>query len=126
RRLATDPGRREHSWEGRLYSRIAALPVQAEPLQRAILVTVLAVGRKMVSLQRNAPQLGCAGEIDTALRYFSSGECAAMVMQLEAADRRLAALAGNPLLAMRARAEIIGIRDALSDHRTYFEIGAED
>jgi uncharacterized membrane protein YccC len=126
RRLATDPGRREHSWEGRLYSRIAALPVQAEPLQRAILVTVLAVGRKMVSLQRNAPQLGCAGEIDTALRYFSSGECAAMVMQLEAADRRLAALAGNPLLAMRARAEILGIRDALSDHRTYFEMGAED
>ncbi|HUO00019.1 MAG TPA: FUSC family protein [Bradyrhizobium sp.] len=123
RRLASDPGRRERSWEGRLYSRIAALPVQAEPLHRAILITALAVGRKMVSLQRNAARLGCAREIDAALRHFSSGECAATVTQLEAADRRLAALAGNPLPAMRARAEILGIRDALSDHRTYFEIG---
>jgi uncharacterized membrane protein YccC len=125
RRLAADPSRREHSWEGRLYSRIAALPVQAEPLHRALLITALAVGRNMVLLQRSAGQLGCAREIDAALRHFSSGDCAAMVTQLEAADRRLAALAGNLLPAMRARAEILAIRDALSDHRTYFETGAE-
>jgi hypothetical protein len=48
-----------------------------------------------------------------------------MVTELEAADRRLAALAGNLLPAMRARAEILAIRDVLSDHRTYFETGAE-
>jgi hypothetical protein len=121
RRLAADPSRREHSWEGRLYSRIAVLPVQAEPLHRAILITALAVGRNMVLLQRTAGQLGCAREIDAALGHFSSGDCAAMVAELEAADRRLAALAGNLLPAMRARAEILAIRDALSDHRTYFE-----
>ena len=125
RRLAADPSRREHSWEGRLYSRIAVLPVQAEPLHRAILITALAVGRNMVLLQRTAGQLGCAREIDAALGHFSSGDCAAMVTELEAADRRLAALAGNLLPAMRARAEILAIRDALSDHRTYFETGAE-
>jgi len=125
RHLAADPSRREHSWEGRLYSRITVLPVQAEPLYRAILITALAVGRNMVLLQRTAGQLGCAREIDAALGHFSSGDCAAMVTELEAADRRLAALAGNLLPAMRARAEILAIRDALSDHRTYFETGAE-
>ena len=125
RRLAADPGRREHSWEGRLYSRIAASPVQAAPLHRALLITALALGRNMVLLQRSAGQLGCAREIDSALRHFSSGDCAAMITQLEAADRRLAALAGNQQRAMRARAEILAIRDALSDHRAYFETGAE-
>ncbi|MBR0695604.1 FUSC family protein [Bradyrhizobium lablabi] len=125
RRLAADPGQREHSWEGRLYSRIAALPVQAEPLHRALLITALAVGQNMVLLQRSAGQFGCAREIDAALRHFSSGDCEAMVTELEAADRRLAALAGNLLPAMRASAEILAIRDALSDHRTYFETGAE-
>jgi hypothetical protein len=107
-----------------LYSRIAALPVQAEPLYRAILITALAVGRNMISLHRSARRLDCAGELDAALKHFSSGECPAMVAQLEAADRRLAALAGNPLPAMRARAQILAIRDALSDHRIYFEGGA--
>jgi uncharacterized membrane protein YccC len=125
RRLAADPAQREHSWEGRLYSRIAALPVQAAPLHRALLITALAVGRNMVLLQQNSGQLGCAREIDAALGHFSSGDCAAMITQLEAADRRLAALAGNLLPAMRARAEILAICDALSDHRTYFETGAE-
>jgi hypothetical protein len=48
-----------------------------------------------------------------------------MVMQFEAADRRLATRAGNRLPAMRARAQILAIRDALSDHRAYFESGAE-
>lgn len=124
RRLAIDPDRREGSWEGRLYSRIAALPVQAEPLYRAILITALAVGRNMISLHRSARRLDCAGELDAALKHFSSGECPAMVVRLEAADRRLAALAGNPLPAMRARAQILAIRDALSDHRIYFEGGA--
>jgi uncharacterized membrane protein YccC len=125
RRLAADPNRRKRSWEGQLYSRIAALPNEAEPLQRGVLVTALAVGRSIVSLQGAAAQLGFARELEAALKHFSSGDCAAMVMQFEAADRRLAALAGNRLPAMRARAQILAIRDALSDHRAYFESGAE-
>lgn len=123
RRLAIDTDRREPSWEGRLYSRIAALPVQAEPLYRAILITALALGRNMISLQRSARRFGCGRELDAALKHFSSGECAAMMTQLEAADCRLATLAGNPLPSMRARAQILAIRDALSDHCTYFESG---
>ena len=42
--------------------------------------------------------------------------------QLEAADRKLAD--DDDLAAMRARGQILAIRDALSDHRVYFETGA--
>jgi uncharacterized membrane protein YccC len=123
RRLATDPARRERSWEGRLYSRIAALPAEAEPVDRGLLVTALAVGLNIVCLRPTASGLGFDRELDAALKHFSSGDCAATVTQLEAADRRLAALGGNP--AMRARAQILAIRDALSDHGAYFGSGVE-
>jgi uncharacterized membrane protein YccC len=125
RRLAADPGRRNWAWEGRLYSRIAALPNEAEPVDRAILVTVLAVGRDFVSLQGSAARLGCARELEAALGHFSSGDCRATLIQFEAADRRLAALAGNRPATMRARAQILVIRDALADRCAYFETGAE-
>jgi uncharacterized membrane protein YccC len=124
RRLATDPIGRERSWEGRLYSRIAALPAEAKPLQRALPITALSVGRSIVSLQRVASRLDFAQELDAALRHFSTGNCVAMLMQLEAADRKLAARAGDRAMAMRARGHILAIRDALTDHRAYFETGA--
>jgi uncharacterized membrane protein YccC len=125
RRLAADPIRRQRSWEGRLNGRIAALPDVAEPLQRAVLVTSLTVGGSIVSLQQTASQLGFAGEFEVALKHFSSGDCSATMTQLEAADRRLAALADYDNLAVtRARGQLLALRDALSDHRAYFETGA--
>jgi uncharacterized membrane protein YccC len=127
RRLATDPIQRHRSWEERLYSRIVALPGGAEPVQRAVLVTSLTVGGSFIALQQAAPQLGFAGEFEAALRHFGSGDCSAMMPQLEAADRRLAALADRDDLAvMRARGQLLALRDALSDHRAYFESGAVD
>jgi uncharacterized membrane protein YccC len=122
RRAAADPGRRSRSWEGRLYSRIAALPGDAEPRQRGVLVTALTVGRSIVSLRQAAPQLGFAGEFDRAMRHFSSGDCSATMTQLEAADRKLAD--DDDLAVMRARGQLLAVRDALSDHRVYFETGA--
>jgi uncharacterized membrane protein YccC len=127
RRLATDPIQRHRSWEERLYSRIVALPGGAEPVQRAVLVTSLTVGGSFIALQQTAPQLGFAGEFEAALRHFGSGDCSAMMPQLEAADRRLATLADHDDLAvMRARGQLLALRDALSDHRAYFESGAVD
>jgi uncharacterized membrane protein YccC len=122
RRLAADPGRRQGPWEARLYSRIVALPDGAEPRQRAVLVTSLTVGGSIVALQQTAPQLGFAGEFEAALKHFSSGNCSAMMAELEAAER---SLAGNDDPAvMRARGQLLAIREALSDHRAYFETGA--
>jgi uncharacterized membrane protein YccC len=122
RRVAADPSWRSRSWEERLYGRIAALPGDAEPRQRAVLVTALTVGRSIVSLRQTAPQLGFAGEFDGALRHFSSGDCSATMTQLEAADRKLAD--DDDLAVMRARGQLLAIRDALSDQRVYFETGA--
>jgi uncharacterized membrane protein YccC len=125
RRLATDPSWRQRSWEERLHSRIAALPNDAAPRQRAVLVAALTVGGSIVSLRQIAPQLGFAAEFEAALGHFSSGDCSAMMMDLEASDRRLVALADHDGLAvMRARGQLLAIRDALSDHRVYFETGA--
>lgn len=127
RRLAADPNRRQRSWEERLYSRIVALPGGAEPVQRAVLVMSLTVGGSFVALQQAARHLGFASEFEAALRQFGSGDCSAMMRQLEAADRRLAALANHDDLAvMRARGQLLAIHDALSDYRTYFESGALD
>lgn len=122
RRLAADPGRRPRIWEERLYSRIAALPGDAEPRQRAVLVTALTVGSSIVSLRQTALQLGFAREFDAALRHFSSGDCSATMMQLEAADRKLAD--DDDLTVMRARGQLLAIREALADHHVYFETGA--
>jgi uncharacterized membrane protein YccC len=122
RRVAADPSRRSRSWEERLYSRIAALPADAEPRQRGVLVTALTVGRSIVSLRQAAPQLGFAGEFDRAMRHFSSGDCSAAMTQLEAADRKLAD--DDDLAVMRARGQLLAVRDALSDQRVYFETGA--
>jgi uncharacterized membrane protein YccC len=122
RRLATDSSWRQRSWDDQLYSRIAALPDDAEPRQRAVLVTALTVGSSIISLQQTAPQLGFAVEFDAALRHFNSGDCSATMAQLEAADRKLAN--DDDLAVMRARGQLLAIRDALCDHRVYFETGA--
>ena len=47
-------------WENRMYSRLAALPDQADPLQRAQLLTALSVGR-IIHLRRIAPSTAGLG-----------------------------------------------------------------
>ena len=129
RRLAVDPesheARKKESWEERLYSRIVALPPDAESRQRGVLITVLTVGQTMVSLRQAAARLDIAMELEAILGHFSSGDCSAMIPELEAADRKLAARADSDSLAvMRGRGQFLAIRQALSDHRAYFETGA--
>src|SRR5262249_61654380 len=59
RRIATDPAPPpREDWEGRMYSRMAALPDAAEPLQRAQLVAALAVGGEGLELRRLAREIG--------------------------------------------------------------------
>jgi uncharacterized membrane protein YccC len=67
RRLATAAVRRlQEDWEGRMYSRLEALPDQAEPLQRAQLVAALSAGTDIIHLRRIAFQLGLVSELDSA------------------------------------------------------------
>jgi uncharacterized membrane protein YccC len=128
RRIVTDPvPPLREEWEGRMYSRIAVLPDAAEPLQRAQIVTALSVGSEILELRRMAPQLGAHSELNAALAGLAQGDVDGATARLDALDRRLAALPDTHLqisLALRARALILVISDALIQHRAYFEEGA--
>jgi uncharacterized membrane protein YccC len=127
RRLAANP--RLHTrddWEGRMYSRLAAVPDAAEPLQRAYLMAALPVGTAILHLRRVAPQLGLGAGLDRALAAFAQGRSAAASAELDELDRRFAAVAdagGQTSLAARARGRILLIRDALGQHGDYFDRG---
>jgi uncharacterized membrane protein YccC len=127
RRLATaNVGRLPADWEGRIYKRLVAMPDEAEPLQRALLLTALSLGRQIIELRRVAPQLGLASDLDAALEPFAHGNSAAAVAQLERLDLRLASLTGSDpqtLLILHERARILLICDALVQHRAYFDGG---
>jgi uncharacterized membrane protein YccC len=72
RRLATtNVGSLPADWEGRIYKRLVAMPDEAEPLQRAQLLTALSLGHGIIEVRRVAPQLGLASELDAALEPFA-------------------------------------------------------
>jgi uncharacterized membrane protein YccC len=127
RRLATDPARwAREDWEGRMLSRIAALPDAAEPLQRSQIMTALSVGSEIINLRRIAPQLGLGAELDAALAALAQGHSAAATARFAGLDRRLAALAESgpqAFLALRTRAMVLLVRDALVQHGAYFDAG---
>jgi len=127
RRLATDPARwAREDWEGRMHARIAALPDAAEPLQRSQIMTALSVGSEVINLRRIAPQLGLGAELDAALAALAQGHSDAATARFAGLDRRLAALAESgpqAFLALRTRAMVLLVRDALVQHGAYFDAG---
>lgn len=128
RRLAADPTvPRSAHWEARMYARIAALPDQAEPIQRARLLAALAVGTELIELRRIGGHLGVAAGVDTALAAFAQGDGATAAVRLRELDGRLAtseAAGQNPLMTLRARSRILSICEAVAEHAPYFEAGA--
>ncbi|MBV9970077.1 MAG: FUSC family protein, partial [Xanthobacteraceae bacterium] len=126
RRLASatpPPG----SWEDRMIGRLAAVPDQAEPLQRARLLAALSVGNGIIQLRDLAPGLGTTKEVAPALAALAQGNSATAVAQLRQLDRRLARdTDGEPeaAIVLRMRAGIRVISEALSEHRSYFDTGA--
>ena len=126
-RLATRSERSPVDWEGRMYSRLAAMPDAAEPLQRAQLVAALSVGIEIIDLRRMSPRLGFEGELHSALSALAEGRGDIAGARLAAFDQRLASIPDSDpriSLAMGARGQILAIRDALVEHRAYFDAGA--
>jgi uncharacterized membrane protein YccC len=128
RRLATAAVQRlRDDWEGRMYSRLAALPDQAEPLQRAQLVAALSIGTDIIQLRRIAHQPGVVSELDRALKALAQGNSAAATERLIALDQRLASFnEADPqtCIVLRERGRVLAICDALVRHRAYFDTGA--
>jgi uncharacterized membrane protein YccC len=128
RRLATAAVQRpREDWENRMYSRLAALPDQAEPLQRAQQLAALSVGTGIIHLRRIAPRLGLVSELDSALEALAHGNSVIATARLITLDQRLALLGhGDPetLFVQRERGRVLAICDALVRHRSYFDAGA--
>jgi uncharacterized membrane protein YccC len=127
RRLASATLPPRLDWSGRMIGRLAAVPDQAEPLQRARLLAALSVGNEIIQFRDLAPGLGITKEVATALEALAQGNSATAVAQLRELDRRLACdtdAEPEAAIALRMRARIGVIFEALSEHRTYFDTGA--
>jgi fusaric acid resistance family protein len=121
--LATDPIRwTPDDWEGRVYSRLFVLPDPAEPLQRSQLVAALSVGIEIIRLRPICRRYDLASGLDAALRTIARGSSASAVGSLANLDAGLASRPGAA--ALRARAKILAISEALTQHSAYFDAGA--
>jgi uncharacterized membrane protein YccC len=127
-RLAARPTTRTPGdWEARMYGRLSALPDAAEPLQRSQLVASLALGTEIIQLRHMASRLGLSADTDAAFAALARGNSTMASSQLVQLDHRLAARADTEPespLALRARASILAILDALNQHAAFFDAGA--
>jgi uncharacterized membrane protein YccC len=128
RRLAMNPRPpTSKDWESRIYGRLAALPHEVEPLQLGQLLAALSAGTEIVQLRRMAPRLGAATQLDTALGALAQGKSATAIARLGQLDHHLASAPGGAAetaIALRARAHILGLSEALTAYSPYFDSGA--
>jgi uncharacterized membrane protein YccC len=122
-RLATGPiPRTPDDWEGRMYGRFSALPDAAQPLQRSQLLAALSVGTEIIQLRRIARRMDLGSDIDAALDAVASGDRRIATSCLARLDEALAARPGAA--ALRARASVLAMSEALTQHAAYFDAGA--
>lgn len=116
-------------WEGRVYGRLAALPDEAEPVERARLLAALTVGTAILHLRRIVPPLGLGSDLDAALEAIAPGKSAIATARLAEIDDRLAARPGDAherSVAIRARASLLALSAALDEHAAYFDTEARE
>ena len=122
RRLATGPiPRTPDDWEGRMFGRFAALPDQAQPLQRSQLTAAFSLGSEIIQLRHIASRLELETVLDSALEAVAQGESAIAVERLALVDQVLAPRAGAAVL--RARGLILAICASLTQHAACFDAG---
>jgi uncharacterized membrane protein YccC len=129
RRLAIGALRpRPEDWQGRVYGRLAALPDQAEPLQRARLLAALSVGSEISQLRILSPLIDLGPELGAALAALVQGDSAVATRWLARLDHHLASPPKSEpdavVLALQARARILGLSEALAEHADYFDARA--
>jgi len=123
RRLTTGPiPRKLDDWEGSVFGRLSVLPDEAEPLQRAQLLTALSVGTEIIQLRRTAHCMDLESELDAALAAVARGDSAMATANLVDLDETLASRPGAA--ALRARSLILALSKSLTQHSSYFDAGA--
>jgi uncharacterized membrane protein YccC len=124
RRLATGRlPRTPEDWEGRMYGRFAALPDQAQPLQRSQLMATFSVGSEIIQLRHIASRLELETALGNALEALAQGQSAIAVERLASVDQVLASRPAAPAV-LRARGLILAISASLTQHAVCFDAGA--
>jgi uncharacterized membrane protein YccC len=125
RRLAISPlPQRSVDWESRMYDRVAALPDESEPLQRAQLLAALSVGSDINQLRLLVTRLGMATELNAALASLAEASSTVAIARLHQIDSRLAVASGTgPVTddALRVRGRIVAISEVLAEYESYFD-----
>jgi uncharacterized membrane protein YccC len=112
-------------WKRRMYSRLCALPVQAEPFERAQLLMILSTGSEMIRLRRIARRSDLQRQVDVALQAIARGERSVAVERFNQLDGMLAAAArATPGASggLRARGSILAISLALAQLSPVFNL----
>ena len=108
-----------------MIGRLTALPDQAEPWQRARMLAALSVGAEIIHLSRMSPRLG-ATELEAALKAVAAGSTTTAISKLRELDGRLASTPNakpEATIAVRARARLLVLSEALAEHSSYFDMG---
>jgi uncharacterized membrane protein YccC len=128
RRLTTGAiPRTANAWEGLVYSRLSALPDQAEPVQRGQLLASLTVGMEIIRLRRVARRFALNVELNAALDAVARGDSAVAIERLDRLDGTLAALPSatpGARVRLRARGSILAMSQALAQYAAHFDSGA--
>lgn len=125
RRLAK--GGTQINWEGRVIGRLSVMPNEATPIQRAHLLAALSAGSEIIRLRHLAPHLHLGTILDVALTEVAQGQSASATVHLARLDAALAARGdAQPEMQtiLRARAGILALSEALTQHAAYFDAGA--
>ena len=104
-----------------MFGRFAALPDQAQPLQRSQLTAAFSLGSEIIQLRHIASRLELETVLDSALEAVAQGESAIAVERLALVDQVLAPRAGAAVL--RARGLILAICASLTQHAACFDAG---
>jgi uncharacterized membrane protein YccC len=119
RRLAMD--RTPDNWEGHILGRLAAMPAEATPLQRAQLLAALSLGTEIIRLRPVAVRFGLRDDLESALAALAQGESAIAIARLGRLDQALHA--GTETEAMGGRGTILAISEVVTEHADYFDAG---
>ncbi|GLR56777.1 FUSC family protein [Rhizobium indigoferae] len=124
RRLAK--GATQGDWESRVIGRLAAMPNEGAPLERAQLLTALSVGSAIVYLRHFAQRFDRGATFGAALEALEEGDSASAIVHLSRLDEVLAAEstdAQGTQDALRARGNILVISETLTRPASLFDAG---
>jgi uncharacterized membrane protein YccC len=120
-------GREQTDWEGHVAERLAVMPDEATPEQRAQLMAALSVGSEIMQLRRFSRGLDIDAGLDAALTSLAKGESALATMQLIRLDAALATrdeTEPTTQSILHARGCILALSEVLPRYASYFDAGA--